>query len=200
MLLFLSLYFAGSLALILICNSQAKTYNAWHFAIEPLETRTLSETGKFALLPFVHLLGPLLTCISVLCSRFASGFGRAVGAVQDAEREGHPVRPLATTVCSFGQCCGFWTEHFVFCFETRSVNSDYSKSALALEQFGLWSRAQELYYGAMSKLQTHPEDALVRAASRSETMMWEEEWVRCAKNLNQWDVSHSVCFLCSPAP
>jgi hypothetical protein len=28
----------------------------------------------------------------------------------------------------------------------------------------------------------------VRSATRAETMMWEEEWVRCAKNLNQWEV------------
>eukprot|EP00961_Rhodomonas_salina_P220764 2984640-Rhodomonas_salina.2 len=67
--------------------------------------------------------------------------------------------------------CGLWCR--------QSALPD-TKVALSYLQFGYWSRAQESLMGAMSK-------AGQSMVTKTEKTVWEEQWVQCAKHLNQWD-------------
>jgi hypothetical protein len=82
-------------------------------------------------------------------------------------------------------------------------------SALSLEQFGLWPRAQEMFFHAMSRAHLRlegqaqsmagTEDPFTQRQSSErlapvpdlEARLWEEEWLHCAKQ---------VCSNSSPCP
>ena len=86
---------------------------------------------------------------------------------------------------------------------TRVFTAD-SRMALAYAQYGLWNAAQDTYAHASQKLQIYESDVPAKArkgetnssspfldvayASGVEKTMWQQEWVQCAKQLNQWDV------------
>lgn len=61
-------------------------------------------------------------------------------------------------------------------------------AAVALEQQGFFEQAQGAYEGAMGR--ARHDHAAVPASSllQSEIRLWEEHWVRCSKELNQWDL------------
>jgi transformation/transcription domain-associated protein len=60
------------------------------------------------------------------------------------------------------------------------MKSPFSKTSLALSQFSLWPRAQSVYFNAMKSFRTE------QSVTDYEYQLWENEWVRCAQNLNQW--------------
>jgi len=66
----------------------------------------------------------------------------------------------------------------------RRVQSPYSRSALSLQQYGHWQAAQDMFFQAMC-LQKEPGRS--QQLFRTETIMWQEEWIRCAQLLNQWE-------------
>jgi len=70
----------------------------------------------------------------------------------------------------------------------RRVQSPYSRSALSLQQYGHWQAAQDMFFQAMC-LQKEPGRS--QQLFRTETIMWQEEWIRCAQLLNQWVARHS---------
>ncbi|XP_068243023.1 transformation/transcription domain-associated protein isoform X3 [Palaemon carinicauda] len=63
-----------------------------------------------------------------------------------------------------------------------------TRIAVTYEQHGFLEQAQAAYELAMSKARA---DIAVRPAPvklQSEMKLWEERWIRCAKELNQWDL------------
>ncbi len=64
----------------------------------------------------------------------------------------------------------------------RSLH-DETNAALALEQNGLWPRAQELYELAQSKAR-----AGSIPYSESEYSLWQDHWILAAQKLQQWDI------------
>ena len=80
----------------------------------------------------------------------------------------------------------------------RRWQSELSRSALSYEQFGMWDRAQDMLYIALSKRagrdNKDSSNELIQynvdGVSRDESMMWEREWVNCCKQLQQWEMLH----------
>ncbi|CAL4066669.1 unnamed protein product, partial [Meganyctiphanes norvegica] len=63
-----------------------------------------------------------------------------------------------------------------------------TRVAVSYEQHGFLEQAQAAYELSMSKARA---DIAVRSSSvklQSEMKLWEDRWVRCAKELNQWDL------------
>lgn len=51
-------------------------------------------------------------------------------------------------------------------------------------QFGYWQKAQDIFLGAMAKCQ----GVGMSNVTKAEKIVWEEQWIVCAKQLNQWEV------------
>ncbi|ORZ37497.1 hypothetical protein BCR44DRAFT_1511660 [Catenaria anguillulae PL171] len=62
-----------------------------------------------------------------------------------------------------------------------------TNAALSYQQLGMWERAQHLYEQAQSKGRTG-----TLGFQESEFMLWEEQWIRCAQKLQQWDILESI--------
>ncbi len=65
----------------------------------------------------------------------------------------------------------------------RRASIEDTKAGLTLEQHGMWQRAQEVFYNAMTSAQSG-----TLKAPYAESCLWEEHWIACAKRLNQWDL------------
>lgn len=60
--------------------------------------------------------------------------------------------------------------------------------AIAYKQHGFFEQAQNVYEMAMSKARSDHNTQTASPALHSEYKLWEEHWIRCAKELNQWDL------------
>ncbi|XP_017462467.1 PREDICTED: transcription-associated protein 1 [Rhagoletis zephyria] len=60
--------------------------------------------------------------------------------------------------------------------------------AIAYEQMGFFEEAQGAYDLAMSKFKHDQANGLINTDVNSELLLWENHWIRCAKELNQWDI------------
>eukprot|EP00958_Prasinococcus_capsulatus_P028071 scaffold6247_cov416-Prasinococcus_capsulatus_cf.AAC.17 len=60
-----------------------------------------------------------------------------------------------------------------------------TKVGLSLIQHGLWQQAQEVFYGALHR--TYQGD-LQNGPSKAEICLWEEKWIQCGRQLNQWEL------------
>ncbi|CAJ1080707.1 transformation/transcription domain-associated protein isoform X2 [Xyrichtys novacula] len=60
-------------------------------------------------------------------------------------------------------------------------------TAIAYEQHGFFEQAQESYEKAMEKARKEHERSNVSAAIFPEYQLWEDHWIRCSKELNQWE-------------
>lgn len=81
-------------------------------------------------------------------------------------------------LCEEDMWAGLWQKHAHY----RETNI-----AIAYEQQGFFEQAQYAYEQAMNK---HKQDSLLGPApfhAQKEMQLWTEHWVRCAKELNQWD-------------
>ncbi|KAL6949991.1 hypothetical protein ACO0QE_000660 [Hanseniaspora vineae] len=65
----------------------------------------------------------------------------------------------------------------------RRAKYTETNMALSYEQIGLWDRAQNMYEAAQVKARS---GAL--PYSESEYALWEDDWVLCAQQLQQWDI------------
>ena len=70
---------------------------------------------------------------------------------------------------------------------------DYSKYqetniAIAYEQMGYFEEAQNVYDLAMTKFKQDINNGILPNDMNSEILLWENHWIRCAKELNQWDI------------
>lgn len=60
--------------------------------------------------------------------------------------------------------------------------------AIAYEQQGYFEQAQGAFELAMSKARQDHNSAPASPTLHSEYRLWEQEWIRCSKELNQWDL------------
>ncbi|KAM4716050.1 transformation/transcription domain-associated protein isoform 1-T1 [Anableps anableps] len=60
-------------------------------------------------------------------------------------------------------------------------------TAIAYEQHGFFEQAQESYEKAMEKARKEHERSSVSPAIFPEYQLWEDHWIRCSKELNQWE-------------
>ncbi|XP_069012072.1 transformation/transcription domain-associated protein isoform X2 [Embiotoca jacksoni] len=60
-------------------------------------------------------------------------------------------------------------------------------TAIAYEQHGFFEQAQESYEKAMEKARKEHERSNVSPAIFTEYQLWEDHWIRCSKELNQWE-------------
>lgn len=60
-------------------------------------------------------------------------------------------------------------------------------TAIAYEQHGFFEQAQESYEKAMEKARKEHERSNASAAIFPEYQLWEDHWIRCSKELNQWE-------------
>eukprot|EP00079_Xenopus_tropicalis_P039067 XP_017952838.1 PREDICTED: transformation/transcription domain-associated protein isoform X2 [Xenopus tropicalis] len=60
-------------------------------------------------------------------------------------------------------------------------------TAIAYEQHGFFEQAQETYEKAMEKAKKEHERCNASPAVFPEYQLWEDHWIRCSKELNQWE-------------
>ncbi|XP_044312545.1 transcription-associated protein 1 isoform X1 [Drosophila rhopaloa] len=60
--------------------------------------------------------------------------------------------------------------------------------AVSYEQMGFFEEAQGAYDLAMTKFKQDLNNGVVNSYINSELLLWEKHWMRCAKELNQWDI------------
>uniref|UniRef100_A0A3P9JR31 Transformation/transcription domain-associated protein n=1 Tax=Oryzias latipes TaxID=8090 RepID=A0A3P9JR31_ORYLA len=60
-------------------------------------------------------------------------------------------------------------------------------TAIAYEQHGFFEQAQESYEKAMEKARKEHEKSNISPAIFTEYQLWEDHWIRCSKELNQWE-------------
>ncbi|XP_048350103.1 transformation/transcription domain-associated protein [Sphaerodactylus townsendi] len=60
-------------------------------------------------------------------------------------------------------------------------------TAIAYEQHGFFEQAQETYEKAMDKAKKEHERSHASPAVFPEYQLWEDHWIRCSKELNQWE-------------
>lgn len=65
----------------------------------------------------------------------------------------------------------------------RRAAVEDTKTGLVLEQHDCWQSAQEVYYAIMNKGLS----GTVRTC-KQEADLWEDQWIACAKRLQQWDI------------
>ncbi|XP_013100353.2 transcription-associated protein 1 [Stomoxys calcitrans] len=68
--------------------------------------------------------------------------------------------------------------------------AQYSETnlAIAYEQMGFFEEAQGAYDLAMTKFKEDLSNGQCNSHMNSEVLLWENHWIRCAKELNQWDI------------
>ncbi|KAI1895994.1 hypothetical protein AGOR_G00090240 [Albula goreensis] len=62
-----------------------------------------------------------------------------------------------------------------------------TSTAIAYEQHGFFEQAQESYEKAMEKARKEHERSNASPAIFPEYQLWEDHWIRCSKELNQWE-------------
>ena len=60
--------------------------------------------------------------------------------------------------------------------------------AIAYEQMGYFEEAQGVYEAAMFKIKQEISNGTIMIDMNSEIHLWENHWIRCAKELNEWDI------------
>ncbi|XP_053690427.1 transcription-associated protein 1 [Sabethes cyaneus] len=68
--------------------------------------------------------------------------------------------------------------------------------AIAHEQMGFFEEAQSIYDSAMTRFKQDLNNGLTPMDMNSEILLWENHWIRCAKELNQWDILMDYGQLC----
>lgn len=69
-------------------------------------------------------------------------------------------------------------------WKKRPITAE-TRAGLSLVQHGYWQRAQDLFYQAMSKA---TQGTYSNNVAKAEMCLWEEQWISCARQLNQWEV------------
>ncbi|XP_034140404.1 transcription-associated protein 1 isoform X2 [Drosophila guanche] len=70
----------------------------------------------------------------------------------------------------------------------KFANYPETNVAVSYEQMGFFEEAQGAYDLAMTKFKQDLNSGLVTTNINSELLLWEKHWMRCAKELNQWDI------------
>ncbi|XP_078728881.1 transformation/transcription domain-associated protein isoform X3 [Lampetra fluviatilis] len=73
---------------------------------------------------------------------------------------------------------GLWQKRYKF---------SETSTAIAYEQHGFFEQAQEMYEKAMEHARKEHEKGNASPSVFPEYQLWEEHWIRCCKELNQWE-------------
>lgn len=73
---------------------------------------------------------------------------------------------------------GFWS---------RRAKYPETVTAISLENQGLFEQAQTAYESVMLKSRNDFSSAPSPVSLKSELLLWEKHWIKCSKELNQWD-------------
>lgn len=96
---------------------------------------------------------------------------------------------LYSSLCEEDMWAGLWQKRSHY----RETNL-----AIAYEQHGFFEQAQTAYENAMAKHKQDNSMGPLPTHTQKEVRLWSEHWIRCAKELNQWDIlleySKSGCF------
>ncbi|XP_057664226.1 transcription-associated protein 1 [Diorhabda carinulata] len=103
------------------------------------------------------------------------------------EFEGEPTKSelldclgeLYHLLCEEDCWAGLWQRH-----------AHYKETSIAItyEQHGFFEQAQNAYEAAMTKHKTDNNMGPVPAHTQREILLWNDHWIRCAKELNQWEI------------
>ena len=70
---------------------------------------------------------------------------------------------------------------------TKKAKYPETNIAICYEQQGFYEQAQGAYELAMSKYRTDVATKPAPGSVMQEVRVWEEHWIRCSKELNQWE-------------
>ncbi|XP_043599030.1 transformation/transcription domain-associated protein isoform X1 [Bombus pyrosoma] len=86
---------------------------------------------------------------------------------------------MYSLLCEEDMWSGLWQKH---------AHYKETLQATALEQQGFFEQAQGAYDVAMTKFKQDYVSTPAPFKIQREAMLWEQHWIRCAKELNQWDL------------
>ncbi|KAJ9592433.1 hypothetical protein L9F63_015849, partial [Diploptera punctata] len=86
---------------------------------------------------------------------------------------------MYSLLCEEDMWAGLWLKHARY----RETNV-----AIAYEQQGFFEQAQGAYEVAMSKVRNDYSSSSSPVSVQSELRLWEDHWIRCSKELNQWEL------------
>ncbi|XP_015602005.1 transformation/transcription domain-associated protein [Cephus cinctus] len=86
---------------------------------------------------------------------------------------------MYSLLCEEDMWSGLWQKH---------AHYKETLQATALEQQGFFEQAQGAYDVAMTKFKQDYATTPAPFKTQRETILWEQHWIRCAKELNQWDL------------
>lgn len=70
----------------------------------------------------------------------------------------------------------------------KKAHYEETQNAVLCEQQGLFAQAQEYYESAMNRQRREFDNTyILKPGMKSENRVWEKHWIRCTKELNQWD-------------
>ncbi|XP_012269997.1 transformation/transcription domain-associated protein isoform X2 [Orussus abietinus] len=86
---------------------------------------------------------------------------------------------MYSLLCEEDMWSGLWQKH---------AHYKETLQATALEQQGFFEQAQGAYDVAMTKFKQDYVTTPAPFKTQREAILWEQHWIRCAKELNQWDL------------
>lgn len=86
---------------------------------------------------------------------------------------------MYSLLCEEDMWSGLWQKHALY---------KETLQATALEQQGFFEQAQGAYELAMTKFKQDYVTTPAPFKAQREALLWENHWIRCAKELNQWDL------------
>ncbi|XP_058799221.1 transformation/transcription domain-associated protein [Phymastichus coffea] len=86
---------------------------------------------------------------------------------------------MYSLLCEEDMWSGLWQKH---------AHYKETVQAIALEQQGFFEQAQAAYDSAMTRYKQDYVSTPAPFKMQREALLWEQHWIRCAKELNQWDL------------
>lgn len=90
-----------------------------------------------------------------------------------------PLSQMYSSLCEEDLWAGLWQKYAKY---------TETKSAIFYEQMGQFEEAQGLYDTAMTRFKHETINTTVSADMNSEILLWENHWIRCTRELNEWNV------------
>ena len=200
-----------------VLRFHAKEYNVWHVIIAQFEAMTMADPPapaeggmlpirfffvvgiwfvwfwlclaceppplwSFPFSPYPHSLHPppSPTTSSLVAANPAAVAQAEAAFSKRRETAFEALGELYLSLSEFDAFHGLWNR--------RASASEPTLAALSYEQHGMFQKAQDIYYEAMSIEAGKPTTGSDRP---HQLLLWEKHWVYCAKQLNQWDILSS---------
>ncbi|XP_058058029.1 transcription-associated protein 1 isoform X2 [Anopheles bellator] len=109
------------------------------------------------------------------------------GGMRDCSIVREPLSQMYSALHEEDLWAGLWQKYAKYAETSR---------AIAHEQMGYFEEAQSIYDSAMSRFKQDLNSGQTPTDMNSEILLWENHWIRCAKELNQWDILMDYGQLC----